>query len=297
VVNLESTSVAGTRDPVDAFRRETMQLGGRVLATWTEGALFASAESHGLRHLFGWSHGLGAEHHAVVPFAVHSSAFLARDGEGSRWYARDAKLEKWLRSHAALSEVGARLSFPRLEGVAPDAWFLQIRPLEGGRGHLVLRPGDGATGEFLDLVEHLRPHLAGTDAREAPFVIPPAYGVVAARTLNTLRTSSTPPPPPPPASGSERATMTDAEYTCRVSVALNFFASGRYRESISMWKAIARDAADRERRWRALQQVGCGYDALEDYERAVHFFQLALAEGAPLAEIEGDLARSRHRIS
>jgi tetratricopeptide (TPR) repeat protein len=88
----------------------------------------------------------------------------------------------------------------------------------------------------------------------------------------------------------------DADHPQKVSLALHLFAAGRYRESVAMWKSIARDTPDRERRWRALQQIGIGYDALEDYERAVHFYELALAEGAPLAEIGEELGRARRKL-
>src|SRR5262245_2704395 len=76
-------------DPVDAFKRETAQLGGRILATWTEGASFASAESLGVRHVFGWSAEMGPEHHALVPYALRASAILAKRGDRSDWNASD----------------------------------------------------------------------------------------------------------------------------------------------------------------------------------------------------------------
>jgi hypothetical protein len=289
---MPSVNFERARDPINAFTRETMQLGGRILATWTEGGAFASAESRRVRHVFAWSTELGAEHHALVPYALHASAILVRRRERSEWCATDPDVEEWLRAHPALCAVGPRLSFAHVEDTPTNAWMLQLRPLGDGRGHLVLRPGDGGLAELLGLIEHLRMHVPQIPTPEQPFVIEPAFGAIAARSLGATTT----PPPPPVSTASGVHPVSDGDYPQRVSVALHFFAAGRYRESVAMWRAIARDTQDRERRWRALQQVGIGYDALEDYERAVHFYELALAEGAPFAEIGEELGRARRRL-
>jgi hypothetical protein len=204
-------------------------------------------------------------------------------------------VEEWLHAHPALSAIGPRLSYAHLAGVEKGTWLFQIRPLAGGGGHLVLRPGDGGVGELLGLVEHLRLHVPSVPADELPFLVEPAFGAIASRTIASHRSTTTPPPPLSPAGG-QATPVNEVEYLRRASIALHLFAVGRYRESVALWKALARDSADRDKRWRALHQVGVVYEALEDYERAVHFIELALAEGAPLSDVGGDLARARHRL-
>jgi hypothetical protein len=232
-----------------------------------------------------------------VPNALRAPAILVKHGDRSQWCSSDRDVEEWLRAHPALSAVGPRLSYAHLETTPAGAWFLQLRPLSGGRGHLALRPGEGGVSELLGLVEHLRIHVPQAHAAERPFLVETAFGAIAARTLGTQRTTTMPPPPPhSPASGVHATPQDDVEHPRLVTAALHLFACGRYRESIAMWKSIARDTPDRERRWQALQQIAYCYDALEDYERAVHFFELSLAEGAPLAEITDDLGRSRRKL-
>jgi hypothetical protein len=288
VVNLEGARVVGTSDPVGAFTRETMQLGGRILASWTDGGALASAETHYTRHVFAWSPERGAEHHAVVPYALRASAVLVKRGDRSEWRATDRFVEEWLRTHPALSAVGPRLSFTHVPGAPTGAWFLQLRPIGDSRGHLALRPGDGGVSELLALIEHLRVHIPRSPGEGSSFVVEPAFGASAARALGALG--------PRPTRPTEAGERDEAEHAQRVTAALHLFACGRYKEAISVWKSIARDTPDRDQRWRALEQVGWSYEALEDYDRAVHFYELALAEGAPPGEVGEELSRARRKL-
>ena len=317
-----------------AFGYEVTASHGALLGSWEEdGASYAWAETAGVRHVLASAPGLGAEHHAIVPFSLRSTVLLSLVDGAAAWSANgDHELASWVRAHPAFHAAAARVAWTTY--VAPGApplcleWTLQVRPVGNGYAHVVLRVGDynGGTGllELLTIVQMLRGAVPFAPHPAAPFTIEPAFGQASARVLGVLPSSAPPPPSrrsvsyAPPMSASY-VTVDQAEqlvnaialahstpsitppppaseedYTARVNRAGRCFLRGKYKEFVDIWETIARERPDE--RGPALQQVGNGYYAMRDYVRALHYYETALAAGGELHDIHGDIRNARRKL-
>lgn len=306
---------------IDVFVQEVSTVSGHVLRAWEEDGAFAIADFRGMHHVMGWALGIGTEHHAVVPFALRSACILTLRDDRPVWSAApDADLDRWLQTVPAFQGLAERLSWTaQLPGGAPPlrlVWTIQLRPVAGGHGHLVLRAGDygGRTGlsELLGVIEWLSSAIPRAAHPEAEFLVAPAFDAQARRALGLAPGAMTRAPSAEfvPVGGSatpaQARKLVDAlqsaagpldedEYTRRVNAGGKAFLRGKYDEFIAIWEGIARDFP--EHRGSALHQAGNGYFAKKDYARAIQYYEAALAAGGgDVAEINDDIASARKKM-
>ncbi len=304
----------------DAFVNEVARAGGRVENVWDDGARFALAATHGIRHVFAWGPGLGAEHHVHVPFALRSPVILALAAGHAQWSAGpDEALGHWLRGHPVAAPLAGRVSWSAT--LAPGApplhldWTVQARPVGSG-GHLVLRAGDygGVSGlaALLEIIQALGSALPISQEAPTPFLAEPAFAAQAARALGIAMAASSQPPTASfvPPGGSMSSAQAGAlvsvvtqqapprsEYSKRVNQGGKLFLGGDYAGFIALWESIARDfASDREIYAQALHQTGTGHFALKDYARAIAHYEQALAAGYDAREIATDIADAKKKM-
>jgi hypothetical protein len=159
---------------VTSFATEVAAARGKIVGTWSDAGVLTSAETRGLRHVFGWSPA-SAEHHLRVGFSVPASAILLRAG----WSSPDPAFAAWL--DARVPAIRGFLAWDRLD------WAAQIRAIGGGEGHLVVGVGDygGRSGlaEALEVAEALAHVMPAGEHPVGPLLAPAEFTGRACRAL------------------------------------------------------------------------------------------------------------------
>jgi hypothetical protein len=179
-MRLDDPAPTSSEPIVTSFAAEVAAARGKIVGTWSDAGVLTSAETRGVRHVFGWSP-TSAEHHLRVGFSVPSSAILRRGG----WSSPDAAFASWL--DAQVPAIRGFLAWERLD------WGVQVRAIGGvsggvgDGGHLVVAVGDyaGRSGltEALEVVEALAHVLPRAAHAAGPLLAPAEFTGRACRAL------------------------------------------------------------------------------------------------------------------